>query len=45
MTENLLTIKDLNVALPAGSDRKFAVQNINLNIKAGETVCVVGESG
>ena len=45
MTENLLTIKDLNVALPEGSDRKFAVQNINLNIKAGETVCVVGESG
>ena len=45
MAENLLTIKDLNVALPDGSDREFAVQNINLNIKAGETVCVVGESG
>ena len=45
MTENLITIKDLYVALPKGSDREFAVQNINLNIKAGETVCVVGESG
>ena len=33
MAENLLTIKDLNVALPNGSDREFAVQNINLNIK------------
>ena len=36
MTENLLTIKDLNVALPEGSDRTFAVQNINLNINESQ---------
>ena len=45
MKENLLSIKDLDVILPEGSDRKYAVQNIDLDIKAGETVCVVGESG
>ena len=45
MTENLLTIKDLNVALPEGSDRKFAVQNINLNIKKGEIFEMIGPNG
>ena len=45
MQDNLISIKNLNILLPEGSDRKFAVKNINLDIKAGETVCVVGESG
>lgn len=45
MTKKLLSIKDLSILLPEGSDRKFAIQNVNLELKAGETVCVVGESG
>jgi len=45
MSQKLLDISDLSVALPEGSDRKFAVKNMNLTLHSGETVCVVGESG
>ncbi|MDQ8731585.1 ABC transporter ATP-binding protein [Bradyrhizobium sp. LHD-71] len=41
----LLDIRDLSVALPRGSDRRYAVENAVLTIARGETVCVVGESG
>ena len=45
MTKPLLTIKDLSVSLPEGADRTFAIEDVNLTLKAGETLCVVGESG
>ena len=45
MTKPLLTIKDLSVLLPEGADRTFAIKDVNLSLKAGETLCVVGESG
>ena len=45
MTKPLLTIKDLSVLLPEGADRTFAIKDVNLTLKAGETLCVVGESG
>ena len=45
MTNTLLKISDLSILLPSGSERAYAVQNINLELKAGETVCIVGESG
>ena len=45
MTNTLLKISDLSILLPSGSERSYAVQNINLELKAGETVCIVGESG
>ena len=45
MTKPLLTIKDLSVLLPEGADRTFAIEDVNLTLKAGETLCVVGESG
>ena len=45
MTDNLLTINNLSVALPDGADRNFAIEKISLTLKTGETVCVVGESG
>ena len=45
MKNLLLSINDLSILLPEGSDRQFAVQNADLQLHAGETVCVVGESG
>jgi peptide/nickel transport system ATP-binding protein len=41
----VLVIDQLQVALPPGSDRAYAVDNISLRIHAGKTLCVVGESG
>jgi peptide/nickel transport system ATP-binding protein len=41
----LLKIDDLTVALPAGGDRAFAIENISLDLRPGEILCVVGESG
>ncbi|TAG27044.1 MAG: ABC transporter ATP-binding protein [Burkholderiales bacterium] len=41
----VLAINQLKVALPAGGDRSYAIENISLSIEAGKTLCVVGESG
>lgn len=41
----VLAIQNLHVALPNGSDRPYAVQDVSLAISAGKTLCVVGESG
>jgi peptide/nickel transport system ATP-binding protein len=41
----VLAIHGLTVALPAGSDRISAVEDISLSVAPGEIVCVVGESG
>ncbi len=38
-------LRDLSIALPLGSDREFAVQNLSLTVRSGECVCLVGESG
>ena len=48
MTDKLapvLVIDKLHVALPPGSDRAYAVENVSLRIYPGQTLCVVGESG
>lgn len=45
MTEVLLEIRNLTVELPVASDRRFAIDDISLQVSRGETVCVVGESG
>jgi len=45
MSNYLLSINNLSVALPKGADRDFAIKDISLALKSGETVCVVGESG
>ena len=45
MSEKLLSIDNLSVSLPTGSDRAYAIEDISLALHAGETVCVVGESG
>ena len=45
MTEKILTISNLNIALPVGSERDLAVENLSLDLSPGETLCIVGESG
>jgi peptide/nickel transport system ATP-binding protein len=41
----VLDVQGLTVRLPAGADRRHAVENISFAVKPGEIVCVVGESG
>ena len=41
----VLVIEKLHVALPPGSDRPYAVEDVSLRIYPGKTLCVVGESG
>ena len=45
MSEPVLHIERLSVSLPRGADRPFAVQNLSVDVKRGEVVCIVGESG
>ena len=45
MSTFVLKIKDLSISLPQNADRKFAVENINLDVSKGEILCIVGESG
>jgi len=41
----VLVIDKLHVALPPGSDRPYAIEDVSLSIRPGKTLCVVGESG
>ncbi len=41
----LLQVRDLNVTLPDQGQRLHAVRGIDLDVAAGETLCLVGESG
>ncbi|MBB4018858.1 peptide/nickel transport system ATP-binding protein [Chelatococcus caeni] len=41
----LLKVDNLSIELPAGFDRKYAVENLSYTLEAGEILCVVGESG
>lgn len=45
MTDSLLTISNLDIALPEGSERTLAVENLSVDLAPGETLCIVGESG
>ena len=45
MTDKLLTISNLDIALPEGSERSLAVENLSIDLSPGETLCIVGESG
>ena len=45
MSEAVLTIENLRVALPSWADRPFAVNGVSLEVLRKEILCVVGESG
>ncbi|MBZ9558409.1 MULTISPECIES: ABC transporter ATP-binding protein [unclassified Modicisalibacter] len=45
MSEPLLQIERLTLALPEGADRRYAVEDVSYSLAAGEVLCVVGESG
>ena len=44
-TPPLLSIQNLTIALPKGGDRPYAVQDVSYDIRAGEILCIVVESG
>ena len=41
----VIEVRGLTVSLPPGADRRFAVEDIDLDVRPREIVCVVGESG
>jgi peptide/nickel transport system ATP-binding protein len=45
VTEPVITIEGLKVALPSWSDRPLAVDDVSLSTSRNEVLCVVGESG
>ncbi|MCJ9669773.1 MULTISPECIES: ABC transporter ATP-binding protein [unclassified Neorhizobium] len=45
MSNERLSIEHLNVLLPRGADRAFAVEDLSLSVSKGEILCIVGESG
>ena len=45
MSDAILKIRDLSISLPKNADRKYAVQDVNLDVAKGEILCIVGESG
>jgi len=40
-----VSIRNLKLALPPGSDRPYAVDDVSLDLTPGKILCVVGESG
>ncbi|HRK18489.1 MAG TPA: ABC transporter ATP-binding protein [Hyphomicrobiaceae bacterium] len=45
VTQPVLSVKNLSVAIPGGGDRTHAIRDISLTVGRKEIVCVVGESG
>ena len=41
----VVTVENLTIDLPSWGDRKHAVQNVSLELRPNEILCVVGESG
>ena len=45
MSDPLVRVENLTVALPKGGDRAHAIEDVSFSLDAGEILCVVGESG
>jgi peptide/nickel transport system ATP-binding protein len=45
MSAPVLDVRNLKIALPAGGDRAYAVDDVSFIVNPGEIVCLVGESG
>ncbi|MCZ0736728.1 ABC transporter ATP-binding protein [Phreatobacter sp. AB_2022a] len=45
MTQPIISVRDLTVALPPGGDRPEAISAVSFDLAAGEVLCIVGESG
>lgn len=43
--EPLLSVRDVTINLPAGMERSYAVKDISFDLKPGEILCIIGESG
>ena len=41
----VLSVRDLSVSLPGGMERAYAVENISFDLKRGQILCIIGESG
>ncbi len=41
----VLDVSGLRIALPSDADRTHAIEDLNVRIAAGRTLCIVGESG
>ncbi|MDO6584133.1 ABC transporter ATP-binding protein [Salipiger sp. 1_MG-2023] len=41
----VLSVRDLTVALPGDHDRVFAVKDVSFDLRPGEILCIIGESG
>jgi peptide/nickel transport system ATP-binding protein len=41
----VLSVRDLTLTLPAGADRKHALQGLSFDLAEREILCIVGESG
>ncbi|MCX8997041.1 ABC transporter ATP-binding protein [Rhizobiaceae bacterium BDR2-2] len=41
----LLSVRNLTVSLPPNMDRPYAAEDISFDLKAGEILCIIGESG
>ncbi|MBV6754431.1 ABC transporter ATP-binding protein [Pseudomonas chlororaphis] len=44
-SQQVLRVEGLSIELPPGADRSHAVQKIDLDVRKGEILCVIGESG
>ncbi|MGH1356620.1 MAG: ABC transporter ATP-binding protein [Thalassovita sp.] len=42
---SVLALRNLEISLPKGADRPYALTGLDLTINPGEIVCLVGESG
>ena len=45
MSDRVLTVEDLQVAIPVPAGTLRPVQGVSFHVDRGETVCIVGESG